>query len=128
MHNRLNNSQRQLKAAAMIKKSLVEIFQIGKGLNPYFIDNNITISEISISGDLRNVTCYVLPFGLAKIEPNELIKLLNSLKNTIRALLTKKINLKYSPELIFRYDSSYDQAFKIDKLIRQSQTNQNDGQ
>ncbi len=122
-------SQRQLRAANLIREALIEVLRNGKALDPRLFSSSVTVSDVKLSPDLKTASCFVLPFGLSQIKEQDLMEALEASKYTIRAFVTKKINLKYSPELKFIYDASFEQAYKIDKLLKQnhlSDSNSND--
>jgi ribosome-binding factor A len=109
-------SKRQLKVAELIKKGLVQFFAEGKILAKELIDVSITVSEVRVSPDLKIARAYVVPFA-TNMEPNKFLELLNSMDREIRSSVTKIINLKYSPKIIFRFDESFDQADKIERIF-----------
>jgi ribosome-binding factor A len=113
-------SQRQLRAASLIKEALIEVLRNGKGLDPRLISNSVTVSDVTLSADFKVSTCFVLPFALSQMTEKDLIDALEKSKYAIRAQVTKKVNLKYSPEIKFIYDSSFEKAFTIDKLLKQN--------
>jgi len=109
-------SQRQLKVGEELRHVLSETFA-----REDFYDKEtkeeikVTVSEVKISQDLRNATVYVVPFGGRNRE-----KTMASLQNiapAIRAMVTGKINLRYSPLLTFRIDDSFEAASEILTLL-----------
>ncbi len=65
MKKRNNNqfSQRQLRVGEMIKQSLGQIFLRGEAKVPTLETNNITVTEVRMSPDLKNARAYVIPLG-----------------------------------------------------------------
>jgi len=57
-------SQRQLRVGEMIKQSLGQIFLKGEAKVPTLETNNITVTEVRMSPDLKNARAYVMPFFL----------------------------------------------------------------
>lgn len=115
-------SSRQLKVAENIRHALIEVFKYKKQLPKILIDQSITVTEVQVTANLKIAFCYVLPFGnnLAK---DEFINALNEAKNAVRKMVTSKIHVKYSPELQFIYDESFDNASNINKIMKQVQNN-----
>jgi ribosome-binding factor A len=113
-------SSRQLKAGELIKRTLAEIFYSGKIFDKDLANISITISEVRISPDLRVAKIYVSPLG-GLLDKDIFIELLKKQAYNLRFLLTKKIHLKYSPELVFVYDDSFDNVEKINHLINLTQ-------
>ena len=56
-------SQRQLRVGEMIKQSLGQIFLKGEAKVPTLETNNITVTEVRMSPDLKNAKAYVIPLG-----------------------------------------------------------------
>ena len=65
MKRHYNNqlSQRQLRVGEMIKQSLGQIFIKGEAKVPTLETNNITVTEVRMSPDLKNARAYVIPLG-----------------------------------------------------------------
>ena len=65
MRNKLGKpvTQRQLRVGEMIKQSLGMIFVRNEAKVPYLETNNITVSEVKMSQDLKIAKAYVLPLG-----------------------------------------------------------------
>ncbi|MDF2964705.1 MAG: rbfA [Rickettsiaceae bacterium] len=113
-------SQRQLRAASLIREALIEVLRNGKALDSRLLSTSVTVSDVKLSPDLKAATCFVLPFGFTKITEEDLMEALEASKYSIRSQVTKKINLRYSPDLKFVYDESFEKAFTIDKLLKQN--------
>ena len=56
-------SQRQLRVGEMIKQSLGMIFARNEAKVPNLETNNITVTEVKMSQDLKIAKAYVLPLG-----------------------------------------------------------------
>ena len=56
-------SQRQLRVGEMIKQSLSMIFIRNEAKVPNLETNNITVTEVKMSQDLKVAKAYVLPLG-----------------------------------------------------------------
>ena len=111
-------SQRQLKVAEMIKQSLGQIFLTGEAKLPIIETNNITVTEVRMSPDLKNATAYVIPLGGKNAD--KIINVLTEFSYLIRKALSKKIYMKFLPKILFINDKSFDYAEKIEKLIKES--------
>jgi ribosome-binding factor A len=69
-----------------------------------------------MSPDLRLATIYVMPLGgrdteivLAALERN---------KKYLRGEIAHRVNLKFAPDIRFRVDERFDEAERIEKLLR----------
>mgnify|MGYP003330874345 CR=1 FL=1 len=56
-------SQRQLRVGEMIKQALGNIFMRGEAKLPNIETNNITVTEVRMSPDLKTAKAFVLPLG-----------------------------------------------------------------
>jgi ribosome-binding factor A len=75
----------------------------------------ITISEVRMSPDLKLATIFVMPLGGADLDP--VLKALDANKRYIRGELAHSVNLKFAPDIRFRADQTFDEAYRIDKLL-----------
>ena len=119
MRNKLGKpvSQRQLRVGEMIKQSLGMIFVKNEAKVPNLETNNITVTEVKMSQDLKIAKTYVLPLGGK--DADEKIKKLKEYSFLVRKTLSKKIFMKFLPKIIFTKDDSFEYAEKIENLIKQ---------
>ena len=111
-------SQRQLRVGEMIKQSLGMIFVRNEAKVPNLETNDITVTEVKMSQDLKIAKAFVLPLGGENAE--EKIKLLKQFSFLIRKVLSKKITTKFLPKILFAKDESFEYAEKIENLIKQT--------
>jgi|TARA_B100002003_G_scaffold193083_1_gene182501 ribosome-binding factor A len=111
-------SQRQLRVGEMIKQSLGQIFLKGEAKVPTLETNNITVTEVRMSPDLKNARVYVIPLGGKDLD--KVVDLLTDFSYLVRKALAKKIHMKYLPKISFTSDKSFDYAEKIEKLIKKT--------
>ena len=111
-------SQRQLRVGEMIKQSLGMIFVRNEAKVPNLETNDITVTEVKMSQDLKIAKVFVLPLGGENAE--EKIKLLKQFAFLIRKVLSKKITIKFLPKILFAKDESFEYAEKIENLIKQT--------
>ena len=117
-HDNNQFSQRQLRVGEMIKQSLGQIFLKGEAKVPTLETNNITVTEVRMSPDLKNARVYVIPLGGKDLD--KVVDLLTDFSYLIRKALAKKIHMKYLPKISFTSDKSFDYAEKIEKLIKKT--------
>ena len=111
-------SQRQLRVGEMIKQSLGQIFLKGEAKVPTLETNNITVTEVRMSPDLKNARAYVIPLGGKDLDKT--VDLLTDSSHLVRKVLAKKIHMKFLPKISFVSDKSFDYAEKIEKLIKET--------
>jgi len=112
------SSQRQLRVAELIKLALIDSIRKGKVSDVRLLNNEVTITYVKISADLKIADCYFLPFGHNRLTEKEWLSAFESSKYGLRGLVTSKVALKYSPELRFHYDHGFDNATNIEKLLK----------
>ena len=120
MSNKLGKpiSQRQLRVGEMIKQSLGMIFVRNEAKLPNLETNNITVTEVQMSQDLKIAKAFILPLGGKNSE--EVVEKLKEFSFLIRKVLSKKITIKFLPKILFRKDESFEYAEKIENLIKQA--------
>ena len=116
-------SQRQLRVGEMVKQALSMIFIRNEAKVPNLETNNITVTEVRMSQDLKIAKAYVLPLGGKNAE--ETIEILKEYSFLIRKVLSKKIIMKYLPKILFAKDDSFEYAEKIENLIKQTNKQEN---
>ena len=119
--NKFNNgpgpSQRQLRVGELIRRALSDILMQGTVHDPDLNRISVTVSEVTASPDLKIATAYVCPLGGQGGE--DLIALLAKNKSEIRRSISKKLTLKYTPDLRFRIDETFDRMDETRRLFSQ---------
>ena len=110
-------SQRQLRVGELIRRSLSDILMQGTIHDPDLNRISVTVSEVTASPDLKIATAYVCPLGGQGGE--DLIALLAKNKSEIRRSISKKLTLKYTPDLRFRIDETFDRMDETRRLFSQ---------
>ena len=107
-------SQRQLRVGEMIKQSLGMIFVRNEAKVPNLETNDITVTEVKMSQDLKVAKAFVLPLGGKNAD--EAVNILKEFSFLIRKALSKKISMKFLPKILFAKDESFEYAEKIERL------------
>jgi ribosome-binding factor A len=76
----------------------------------------ITVPEVAMTADLRLATVYVMPLGGRDAKP--VIAALERNKKFLRGEIARRVNLKFAPDLRFRLDERFDEAERIEKILR----------
>ena len=109
-------SQRQLRVSELIRHAIAEILQRGDIHDDVLESQIVTVPEVRLSPDLKMATVYIMPLGGKDEKP--VLEALEKHKKYIRTHVSQRVNLKYAPELRFRRDETFDEADRINKLLR----------
>jgi len=109
-------SQRQQRVAELIRHALAEVLQRGDIQDPVLGSHVVTVPEVRMSPDLKLATAYIMPLGGQDERP--VIAALERNKKLLRQEVARRVNLKYAPDLRFRRDETFDEAARIDALLR----------
>jgi ribosome-binding factor A len=109
-------SQRQLRAGELIRHALADLLARGDVHDPVLEGRLITVPEVSLTADLRQATIYVMPLGGR--DQSDVLAALERNKKYLRGEIARRVNLKFAPELRFRIDERFDEAERIEKLLR----------
>jgi len=108
-------SQRQLRAAEVVRHALVDIVQREELRDADLKGVHVTIGEVRASPDLKHMTAFVSSLGPG--DPQLVANGLTRIAPFLRGRLARNIALKFTPELHFQPDVSYDEARHIDELL-----------
>jgi ribosome-binding factor A len=109
-------SQRQLRVGELIRHELAEMLSRGDIHDPVVETHMITIPEVRMSPDLRLATVYIMPLGGR--DEKQVLEALDRNKKYVRGEIARRVNLKFAPEIRFRLDERFDEAERIEKLLR----------
>jgi ribosome-binding factor A len=112
----LGASQRQLRVGELIRHELAAMLSRGDVHDPVIEGHLITVPEVRMSADLRLATIYVMPLGGR--DETEVLEAFERNKKYVRGEIARRVNLKFSPEIRFRIDERFDEAERIEKLLR----------
>ncbi|HKL05550.1 MAG TPA: 30S ribosome-binding factor RbfA [Roseovarius sp.] len=116
-HDGPGPSQRQLRVGELIRRTLSEVLMRGDIHDPDLNRMSVTVGEVRVSPDLKIATAYVLPLGGDGQE--DVVPLLARNKGELRRSIGKKLGLKFSPDLRFRIDTTFDQMDETRRLFDQ---------
>ncbi len=115
-------SQRQLRAGELIRHALVDILREEELAEPALQGVSVTVSEVRMSPDLKHAICFVEPLGAGVTGESaqhidEIIKALNRGAKFLRGRLGKSIDMKFTPDMKFIHDESFNSAAYRDRLF-----------
>ena len=109
-------SQRSLRVGELVRHALAAIFQGGDVEVDALHGAVITVPEVRMSPDLKIANAYIMPLGGEHAE--EIVAALNRHRKFIRGRVAPQINMKYAPEMRFHVDDTFEEASRIDSLLR----------
>lgn len=126
-------TQRQLRAGELVRHALVEILREQEIHDEDLVGVSVTITEVRVSPDLRHAHIFVEPLGAGlaneSLNPREIakanlapavkpvIEALNRHAKFLRGVLGRSIEMKFTPDLKFLHDVSFNEASRIDALF-----------
>lgn len=108
-------TQRQLRAGELVRHALVEVLREEDIDDPALQGVSVTVSEVRMSPDLRHATVFAQPLGGEHAA--EVTAGLNRHAKFLRGRLGRHIELKFTPDLRFQVDESFEAARKMDALF-----------
>ena len=108
-------SQRQLRAGELVRHALADVLRHETLSEPALQGAPITVTEVRMSPDLRHAVCFVEPLG--GVHAPEVVEALNRSARFLRGRLGHAIELKFTPDLKFVHDETFDAAAAIDRLL-----------
>lgn len=108
-------SQRQLRVSELIRRTLADVLNRGYIHDPDLNRMSITVSEVRTSPDLKIATAFVLPLG--GDNRDEALDALRRNKGELRRAVSKQMTLKFSPDLKFVLDDSFDRMDDTRRLL-----------
>jgi ribosome-binding factor A len=108
-------SQRQLRVAELIRHKIADMLSKGDVHDDVLATHVVTIPEVRMSPDLKLATVYVMPLAGADAKP--VLAALERHRRYIRGEVAEAVNLKFAPDLRFRFDETFDAGARIDALL-----------
>ena len=109
-------SQRQLRVGEAVRHAVADILAHGNVHDSDLAGHIITVPEVRMSPDLKLATIYVMPLGGP--DTDIVIAALDRNKKYLRGEVARRVNLKFAPDLRFHVDDRFDEAERIEKLLR----------
>ena len=109
-------SQRMLRVGEVVRHALADLLARGEVNDPVLARHVITVPEVRMTADLKLATAYVMPLGGQDVQA--VVAALEHNRKRLRMELARRIDMKFVPELCFRVDERFDEAERIDRLLR----------
>lgn len=115
-------SQRQLRVGEEIRHAIAGLIERGSMKDPELRDVPVTVTEVRASPDLRHAQVFVTPLGGG--DSGKIVAALNRAAPYFRAQVASAVRLRYAPQLSFAPDTSFEQASRIDSILRRPHVKQ----
>jgi len=107
---------RPLRVGEEIRHAMAEIIGRGALRDEDLAGRAITVTEVSVSPDLRNATIYVMPLGGRDAEAA--LSALTRASAFLRGEVARRVRLRYAPQLRFALDDRFSTADRIERILR----------
>lgn len=108
--------QRQLRVGELIRHALADVLSRGAEFDEVLASHMITVPEVRMSPDLRLATIYVMPLGGR--DQKAVLAALNENRKYLRGEISKRVSMKFAPDIRFMIDDRFDEADRIERLLR----------
>ena len=109
-------SVRVLKVGERVRHILSELLARQEVHDETVSAANISVTEVRMTPDLRNATAYLKP--LLGAGEDAVVKALRQNTAYLQREVAKRLGLKFAPKLKFRPDESFEEADRIEQLLR----------
>ena len=109
-------SQRMLRVGELVRHALAAMFARGDIEDDALRGSVITVPEVRMTPDLKIANAYIMPLGGMHAE--EIVAALNRHRKFVRGRVAPQINMKFAPEVRFYVDDTFEEAGRIDSLLR----------
>ena len=108
-------SQRQLKVGEELRHLISNALLRSSFYDEHIENNNITITEVNVSPDLKNAKVYVMPLGGEN--KADVLNSLDKAAGRLKKIISSNISLRQTPKLIFKIDETFEYAKKINDIL-----------
>ena len=108
-------SQRQLKVGEELRHLISNALLRSSFYDEHIENNNITVTEVNVSPDLKNAKVYVMPLGGEN--KADVLNSLDKASGRLKKIISSNISLRQTPKLIFKIDETFEYAKKINDIL-----------
>jgi ribosome-binding factor A len=113
----MRKTRRTSRVGENVRDALVEVFRHDLKDSRLAM---VSIMSVDVSPDLSFARVFVS--GLNEDETRQIVKDLTAQKGRVRHFLGQRIRLRYTPELDFRFDDTGEKANRIEEILREVKT------
>nr|WP_295660607.1 30S ribosome-binding factor RbfA [Polymorphobacter sp.] len=119
-HDEKGKSVRLLRIGEQVRHAMAALLARREIRDPVLENTIISVSEVRVTPDLRQAIVFVHPLGGPGLKPDGAAVLAALKENSrwLRGEVAKTLATKYTPDLTFRLDESFDAGAKIDAILR----------
>ncbi len=110
-------TQRQLRVGELIRHALADLFVRSEIADDALTGVVLTVTEVKVSTDLKYATVFVLPAG-EEADQDKAVAALVRHKKFVRGELARRVELRYIPDIAFKLDRTFDEAARVDAILR----------
>ena len=108
-------SNRQLRVGQEVRKVIATAIENGEARSPEIAEAFITITNVIMSPDLKYATVYLTTLTGKNL--GVILEQLAAEKWIFKKLVADKLKLRFTPEINFRVDDTFDEAERINRLM-----------
>ncbi len=108
-------SQRQLRVGQEVRRVIAEAIEKGEVRSPEISAAFITVTQVIMSPDLKYATVYLTTLNGKSL--GVVLEQLAAEKWLFKKLVAAKLKLRYTPEINFRADDTFEEVERINKLM-----------
>ena len=117
----MRKTRRTSRVGQSVRDALVEVFRfdlkdVALGM--------ASVTEVEVSPDLHFARVFIS--ALSEEEARRAVDALQERRGRIRSFLGKRIRLRYTPELDFKYDDTAARAGRIEALLKENEPKDDD--
>ncbi len=105
-----------LRVGELVRHALSSFLVRGEVQDQILQDITITVPEVRMSPDLKLASAYIMPLGGENAEA--VVVALNRHAKFIRGRIAPDLALKYAPSVRFFVDDTFEEAERINNLLR----------
>ena len=105
-----------LRVGELVRHALAALFARGEIDDPALEGRVVTVPEVRMTPDLKIANAYIMPLGGEAAEA--IAEALNRHQKFIRGRIAPELDLKFAPELRFFVDTTFEEAGRIERLLR----------
>lgn len=115
-HSNKGPSQRQLRAGEQLRHIIAETMSRGHFHDEVLLNANVTVAEVRVTPDLKHAKVYVMSLGGEDMDL--ILPALNEEAHVFQKEIGRQQSMKFTPKVRFVRDESFDEAQKIDDILR----------